>query len=102
MKKTNIIITSLAMSLLMATTVFAADDSVNTTNRTYTMMGQTITQANYDKMLSFMNNNDSDGMNQFMLDNFGFTMRNGANCITNNSTGNRFPNSSQRTGRSCH
>ncbi len=98
MKKTTIFASTLALSLVMATTVFAAD--IN--EKTYTMMGQTFTQTEYNKMREFMINNDLEGMNKFMLDNFGFTMKNGANCISGNNSGTTFKSNSSNSGRSCH
>ncbi len=107
MKKTSIFLSALALSLLMASTVFAETTASNNNGETYTMMGRTFTQAEYDKMRSYMVNNDFEGMNQFMINNFGFSMRNGGNginCITNNNTTNTNSNSTSfsKSGRGCH
>ncbi len=107
--KKILIVTTLAMTLLTTTAVFAASE------KTYNMMGQTITQSEYDEMLGYMNNDDYEGMNQFMIDTFGFSMNrtnvsNGENfdgsnnafdCFNNNS-GNYSNNRSSNNGRGCH
>ncbi len=63
MKKRSVIISTLALSLLMATSVFAKD----TTNNNYSMMGGY--NSNYG-----MTQEQFDDMNEFMEENFGYSM----------------------------
>ncbi len=69
MKKSILAITTLALSLLMATTVFAKPS----TNYKYTMMG------NYAS--TKLDNDDYNTMNEFMEKNFGYSMMNRNNSV---------------------
>ncbi len=112
MKKRNLVVATLTLSFLMATTVFARP-----LNNNYSMMNRYnsdygMTQEQYDAMNEFMEENygytmndvagsrcnmtkeQFDAMNEYMEENYGYSM--------NSRTFNETPTGSSNGRRSCH